>query len=278
MTAVRRTAWLSTLLYVGLTLMSIAAFHFMVGKPAPVNADPGLWAAGTRFGMKYFGAAIIVLGFLASVLALASAVGLRRACGAAASVVALTLTVELVGAKTGIPFGAHGYGNELGWKVFGLVPFVIPLSWFHMLVASMALALRFHARPAVTLLLTALGLFAWDVLMEPGMSAAYPFWYWQSASLWYGMPLSNWVTWLVIGPLIGWITWRWSGEAIRGLATDPLPVVQYAVTGLLPLALALQFGLYPAAAVGGAAMFAFCAAPFLRPVTALRPRTETPSP
>ena len=278
MTSLRRLAWGSTLAYTGMTLMSIVAFHVMVGKPVPPDADPGVWAAGYRFGMKYFGAGILCFGFIAAYLSLACAVGIRRATGAAASVCAVTLTVELIGAATGFPFGAHGYGNELGYKVLGLVPFVIPLSWFQMLIAVMALALRFRAGLVVTLALTALGLFAWDVLMEPGMSAAYPFWFWRTGSAWYGMPLANWVTWMTMGPVIGGITWWWGGKDLPAITRDPLPVVVYVVTGILPLALALQFGLYVAAAVGGAAMLVFGDAPFLPRFRAPAARLPDPTP
>lgn len=259
----RRLAWIATVVYTLLTVTSILAFFTMVGRPVPDSADPSLWAAGFRFGMTYFGAGIIWCGFIAAGATLAAHVGPRRAWTAAAAVCAITLVVELVGAQTGFPFGEHGYGDELGWKVFGLIPHVIPLSWFHMLLASLGLALRFRSGRLMTLSLAALGLFAWDVLMEPGMSAAYPFWYWREGGLWYGMPLANWTSWMVIGPVIAYVTARISGAQLDSLANDSLPAVLYATTGLLPFALALRFGLWPAALVGGAAMSAFVLAPFL---------------
>jgi putative membrane protein len=259
----RRAAWIATIAYTVLTLISIGAFFAMVGRPMPATADATLWQAGYQFGMKYFGAGIIWCGFLAALCTLAAHVGGARALRAALAVCAITLVVELVGAETGFPFGEHGYGNELGWKVLGLIPHVIPLSWFHMLIASLGLAFRFRARPGVTLLIAALGLFAWDVLMEPGMSAAYPFWYWREGGLWYGMPLANWTSWMMIGPVIAYAAVRFSGPALQRLADDPLPAVLYATTGLLPFALALRFGLWPAAVVGGLAMAVFVAAAYV---------------
>lgn len=259
----RRIAWWATIAYTVLTLTSVAAFFTMVGRPIPAEADATLWQAGYAFGMRYFGAGIIWCGFIAAVATLAVHVGGRRAWQAAAAVAAITLVVELVGAETGFPFGEHGYGDELGWKVFGLIPHVIPLSWFHMLLASIGLALRFRGNRAATLALAALGLFAWDVLMEPGMSAAYPFWYWREGDLWYGMPLANWTSWLVIGPVIGYVALKLAGERAVGLRDDVLPATLYATTGLLPFALSVRFGLWPAAVVGGAAMTLFVVAPFV---------------
>ncbi|HEX5818000.1 MAG TPA: carotenoid biosynthesis protein [Gemmatimonadales bacterium] len=257
----RRLAVWCALAYAVLTVMSIGAFHFMVGKPVPEGFDAGMWAAGYAFGMKYFGALIIYVGFGAAMFGLADVVGLRRGVLGSAVVVAMTLAVELVGAKTGFPFGDHGYGGQLGWLVMGLVPFVIPLSWFLMLYASLGIALRFRRGPLATLALSALGLFAWDVLMEPAMSAAYPFWMWRSTGVYYGMPLANWLSWLVIGPVIA-LALRWvAGPDLRRLADDPLPPVVYVLTGILPLALALEYRLWPAAAIGGGAMLLYLVAP-----------------
>ncbi len=270
MTPTRRLAWGALTLYAALTLMSIGAFLVMVGKPIPAGFDAGLWRAGYAFGMKYMGAGIIYLGFVAAVAGLASHIGWRRATTGAGLVVGLTLAVETIGAKTGFPFGEHGYGGQLGWLAFGLVPFVIPLSWFLMLYASLGIALRFRRGRAATLLLTALGLFAWDVLMEPAMSAAYPFWVWRSSGVWYGMPVANWLTWLAIGPVIGWLVLRTAGPGLGRLATDPLPRWLYACTGILPLALAIRFGLLVPAVVGGLAMTAYLVAPLL-PRTAAAP-------
>jgi putative membrane protein len=259
--AVRRGAVWCTLAYAVFTLMSIGAFHYMVGKPVPDGMDAGAWARGYAFGMKYFGALMIYVGFGAAMLGLADVVGLRRGVLGAAVVVALTLAVELLGARTGFPFGDHGYGGQLGWLVLGLVPFVIPLSWFLMLYASLGIALRFRRGPVATLVLTALGLFAWDVLMEPAMSAAYPFWVWRSTGVYYGMPLANWLSWLVIGPVITLALRRVAGPGLARLADDALPPVVYSLTGLLPLALALEYALWPAAVVGGGAMLLFLVAP-----------------
>jgi putative membrane protein len=258
----RGAAWCA-LFYAVFTVMSIGAFHFMVGKPVPAGYDAGLWMSGYAFGMKHFGTLMIYIGFGAAVLGLADVVGARRGVAGAALVVAITLGVELMGAKTGFPFGDHGYGGQLGWLVLGLVPLVIPLSWFLMLYASLGIALRFRRGPLVTLALTALGLFAWDVLMEPAMSAAYPFWMWRSSGVYYGMPLANWLSWLVIGPVITLALRAATGPALARLADDVLPPIVYVLTGLLPLALAMEYGLWPAAAIGGGAMLLFVLAPRL---------------
>jgi putative membrane protein len=108
--------------------------------------------------------------------------------------------------------------------------------------------------PRGTAALATIGLLAYDVLMEPAMSAAYPFWLWRDTGIWHGMPLANWLAWATIGPIIGWLLHALGGEGLRRIANTRQPDVLYLVNGLLPLALAVRYELYGAALVGGIAM------------------------
>lgn len=253
--------WICTAIHAFLTLVSIGAFAVMIGRPMPADADPAWWRASYAFGMKYMGALVLVLGFLGAWCALWAATSRRRATLAMLTIVAFTLTIELIGAATGFPFGKHTYGADLGWRVLGLVPFTIPLSWFLMLFATTGISVRAGFGPRGTAALATLGLLAYDVLMEPAMSAAYPFWLWRDTGIWHGMPLANWLAWATIGPLIGWMLHYFGGEELRGIASTKQPDVIYLVNGLLPLALAVRYELYGAALVGGLTMALFWVLP-----------------
>lgn len=253
--------WACTAIHAFLTLVSIGAFAVMIGRPIPSDADPDWWRASYQWGMTYMGALVLVLGFLGALFAVWDVAGRARAVRAAIWIVGFTLAIELFGAWTGIPFGKHAYGTDLGWRVFGLVPFTIPLSWFLMLYATMGLSLRAGLGRVGTVLLATVGLLAWDVLMEPAMSAAYPFWIWRDTGLWHGMPLANWMAWATIGPLIGLMYCRATGRDGLAIARTRQPDVIYLVNGMLPLAMAIRYELFGAAAVGGAAMAAFVALP-----------------
>jgi putative membrane protein len=254
-------AWVCTGTHALFTLVSIGAFVVMIGRPIPAGVDAGQWTRSYQWGMQYMGALVLVLGFLGAWLALWAAAGPRRAAAAALAVTGLTLAVEMLGAATGIPFGAHSYGPALGWRVAGLVPFTIPLSWFMMLFATTGLALRAGLRARYTAVLATVGLLAWDVLMEPAMSAAFPFWVWRESGIWHGMPLANWIAWAVIGPIIGLLVQRLTRPHLPAIAATRQPDVIYIVNGLLPLAMALRYQLYGAALVGGAAMLGFLLLP-----------------
>jgi uncharacterized membrane protein len=263
--AIRRLAARLTWAHAALIALSIVAFQVIVDRAPPAWVDRQLWTTAYAHGMSLTGPLYILTGFAAALAGTIAVLGPAAGVRSATVVVLLSLGMELLGTSTGIPFGPYGYGSHLGPKVLELVPVVIPLSWFLMLYASLSIALRFGRGPGTTAILAALGLLAWDVLMDPTMSAVFPFWSWHQGGLYYGMPLLNWFGWLVTGVLIASAMQRVAGPGLAALGHERLPLVIYALNGLFPLALALQHGLVGAALLGGAVMTLFL-------VSAVRPR------
>jgi putative membrane protein len=259
----RRTARLFLIVHASLIAASVTAFFLIVDRPIPAGFDPKLWATAYAIGMAWTGPLYIVTGFLAALAGFGAVAGRRSALLVAAAVIVASLAVELLGTSTGLPFGAYGYGDQLGLKVAGLVPVVIPLSWFLMLYASLGIGARLTSSPGKLIVLGALGLVAWDVLMDPTMSAVFPFWSWHTGGVYYGMPLVNWFGWFVTGLLLAFLAVRLDLRAIQALRDERLPVVLYILNGLFPLALAFKAGLIGVILVGGAAMTWFVALPLL---------------
>lgn len=258
-----RTAWQLAIAHAALIAFSVVAFALIVDRPVPGWAPPRLWATVYAYGMAWTGPLYIVTGFGAALAGWVAVVGARRGLASAGLVVALALAAELVGVSTGLPFGEYGYGTALGPRVAGIVPAVIPLSWFLMLYASLAVAARAGAGGGGAIVLAALGLVAWDVLMDPAMSAAFPFWSWHQGGEYYGMPLVNWAGWMLTGLVLAAAALASSGPRWKAIGEDRLPLVLYALNGLFPFALALQRGMPGAALAGGVAMLAFGALPWL---------------
>lgn len=122
----------------------------------------------------------------------------------------LSLSSELLGTSTGFPFGHYSYLSGLGYKIAGLVPFTIPLSWFYVGFVSYLIArvgLDVDRRPnwlrhAGAIALGALVLTSWDFVLDPAMSqTTFPFWYWQQPGAFFGMPYQNFVGWMGTGAL-----------------------------------------------------------------------------
>lgn len=158
----------------------------------------------------------------------------------------VSLSSELSGTAFGFPFGAYEYTTALGPRWFGLVPLVIPLSWFMMAIPSFALARWCHPEggPASRVVLGSLILTAWDLALDPAMSYATVYWRWEVPGAYYGMPWVNLGGWLFTSALlmgamvllrgdrwIGQLPMRWIG--IFYMANVVLPLVMAAAAGLI---------------------------------------------
>jgi uncharacterized membrane protein len=280
MRTLRSVAILALVAHAILIIASVIAFWLIIDRPPPAWADPAMWARSYAIGMAWTGPIYIVTGFLAAAAGWLAVAGWRRGALGIAVVLALSLGVEMLGVATGVPFGGYAYGTTLGPLVLGLVPVVIPLSWFMMLYASVAIAVRFHRGVWGTAVIASLGLVAWDVLMDPAMSMAFPFWSWHTDGVYYGMPLVNWFGWFLTGIVIAVPLLLLAGYASRsadprgprdrvpaGLAgaleRDWLPLAIYALNGFFPLVLALSRGMIGAAVIGSVVMAAFYFSPAL---------------
>jgi uncharacterized membrane protein len=124
--------------------------------------------------------------------------------------VSLSLSSELLGTSTGLPFGDYGYLSGLGYKIAGLVPFTIPLSWFYLgfscyIVARVGLDntnLPSWLRHLGAIFFGALMLTSWDFVLDPAMSqTVVPFWEWKTPGAFFGMPYINFAGWMETGAL-----------------------------------------------------------------------------
>jgi lycopene beta-cyclase len=104
------------------------------------------------------------------------------------------LTVEAVGARTGLPFGSYTY-TAPGPTLLG-VPLLVPLGWFAFTLIAIAVAPRGRA-----LLVAPFALVAWDLGLDPLMVQR-GFWVFEGGGAYYGVPLSNFVGWYLVGFLL----------------------------------------------------------------------------
>lgn len=140
---------------------------------------------------------------LPSVVALFHYLGARRATLSLLALAAFGYTIEAIGTTTGLPYGPFYYGDALGGKAFGIVPYLLPVSYVPLVIGALAaswnvgleLSSRFGLvfRTAVLLVLI-------DGVLDPG-AAALGFWVWPEGGVYYGVPLSNYAGWLISGAL-----------------------------------------------------------------------------
>ncbi len=266
---------LSLFAHAALSAFSAFAFATFLAPPMPAWLNTPLNLKVYSIGIHYGGQVTVVLGALAGLLFLASCIGTTRAATVFAVSFCLSLTSELLGTGTGLPFGVYGYSELLGYKIGGLVPFNIPTSWFYMLVASLAICGRLlPAKDDSTSrwwwsLVAGIVLTAWDVSMDPAMVKT-SHWMWSVPDLsnesafvrfigtpfFFGMPLTNWLGWLLTGILVAraMLALVPPSEWVARVAPSNLPLVMYGVNGLLPIAICLRQDMVLAGSLGTVAM------------------------
>lgn len=255
----------------------LAALLFGLGGLLIALPHPELWDKSPfavevfNFGIRYAGSLHILFGAAAVLLFGLLFVGARKTLIFFVVATTIPLGMELLGTSTGIPFGPYAYTDFLGFKIAGLVPYSIPLSWFYMGFVSFMLANVIVARPgwrhrsAWSLALGVYFLTAWDLSLDPAMASQrlpIHFWLWYQSGPYFGMPISNLVGWSLTGLVymgISRLLWR-ANLDVRRLAPWFLFGMYAANTGFaialnlsaglwLPVLVAILFGLLPASLV-----------------------------
>lgn len=173
-----------------------------------------------QWSMAGGGVMYMVLGTASVAIYAYRQLGLRQTLAFLLPSVFLSLLSELLGTSTGFPFGHYSYLSGLGYKIAGLVPFTIPLSWFYVGLVSYLIAragLDVVQKPSLlrhgaAVALGALLLTSWDFVLDPAMSqTSLPFWYWQQPGAFFGMPYQNFAGWMGTGALfmtVAAVLWR----------------------------------------------------------------------
>lgn len=190
----------------------------------------------------------VAVQIIAVVVTLAGAWGWPRTLKVTLLVTLCAWGSEALGIYTGIPFGRYTYTNSLQPQVLD-VPLLIPLAWMMMLPPAWAIASRIAGGEPGRRgwlgfsLLSALAMTAWDLFLDPQM-VLWGFWIWEQPGTYFGIPLINFIGWLLVSGLISvWVR-------PTQLPVRPLLAV-YAITWVLESIGQLAFWGLPGPAVFG---------------------------
>jgi len=233
-------------LHIASMLFGLYGMVVLPRMPDFMNNLPEVGQQIYEFGMARGGAVYIIFGALALLIHGYQNIGLRRTMMFFVPAVLISLSSELLGTSTGFPFGAYTYTEGLGFKIAGLVPFTIPLSWFYLGLCCYLLAqaafqeIRGYWSTVGPLLLGAWLLMAWDLVLDPAMSIASSFWVWLESGPFFGMPLQNFAGWFGTGLIfmtVARLLWKTDLRLTRDQLT--LPFVIYTANILFAVALSL---------------------------------------
>ncbi|HEX2182573.1 MAG TPA: carotenoid biosynthesis protein [Rubrobacteraceae bacterium] len=202
--------------------------QYLRAAPRPLIAASTFFFAAAFFAVRFPDVPGAVVGSyvstfliaLPSVLALFAYLGARGAVISLAALALFGYAIETVGVVTGFPYGPFYYGDALGAGIFGLVPFLLPVSYAPLVIGAVAASWSPDLRHRwLWVLRSALLLTLIDGVLDPG-AASLGFWVWPEGGPYYGVPLSNYAGWLFSGALAAALliaAGRWEAAPPPGL-------------------------------------------------------------
>jgi uncharacterized membrane protein len=175
-------AWLAIAIY----LILVVGFAW---NPTPLSQ----WLAAVGIASAFVHAALTY--------------GWKDAAALAAICLVTTFTMENIDSVTGIPFGRYHFEVGSDLVHVGVIPIIVGPLWFGMgyfswIVAGTLLGgadrrlngkLEIVALPVVAAFVMA----QWDVVMDPAESTISKAWIWHDGGGHFGVPLSNYLGWLL---------------------------------------------------------------------------------
>ena len=159
--------------------------------PPPFSFNPYLILLGT---------AVMRLPLIVGILPLLD----RKATIGLLALTAYAYGIELVGVRTGWPYGEFEYLIELGPMLGGQVPLGLPVFFFPLVLNSYLLVLLLlgdRARRAPIRLIGTLGVvLGMDLVLDPG-AVGLGFWRYATEAGYYGVPASNYLGWVLSGTI-----------------------------------------------------------------------------
>ena len=150
---------------------------------------------------------LAALGILAAGVHAVLTYGWKDALALMAICVTITFVMENIGVTTGWPFGHYHFEIEPNLPHVGAIPPIVGPLWFGMGYVSWVLAETLlggaQERLSPRFQLVALPVVAafvmtqWDVVMDPPESTISKIWIWHDGGAHFGVPLSNYLGWLL---------------------------------------------------------------------------------
>ncbi|WP_373479061.1 gamma-carotene 1'-hydroxylase CruF [Geminocystis sp.] len=201
-------------------IFGLAGLLLVLPHPEFIASLPEIGQSAFRWSMMGGGVVYMILGWATVAIYAYRQLGTFHWLTFMIPALGISLGSELLGTSTGFPFGSYHYLSGLGYKISGLVPFTIPLSWFYLGFSSYLitrvglnrLVINSWLKDLGAIVFGALLLTSWDFVLDPAMSQTnVPFWLWDQPGEFFGMPYQNFVGWFGTGVVfmtVATIFWR----------------------------------------------------------------------
>lgn len=127
--------------------------------------------------------------------------GLRILLKLILSLSLFALVIEYTGLVTGWPYGEFVYTGNLGYKLFGILPWTVGLSWAPLVIGSVAMVYSVTQKKILRIILPVVVLVIFDLLLDP-VAVNLGMWSYLHGGAYYNVPVQNFLGWAFSG-LIG---------------------------------------------------------------------------
>lgn len=155
-----------------------------------VIAGWGLANAPLRPEFWWISALAILLFSAPVILGTIAWLGPRRGALLLAGLGLYALVVESIAVATGFPYGRFSYSEVLGPPLFGLAPPTVLLAWTPLILGCLAVTRRVWSAVALLVIV--------DLVLDPA-AVRLGFWSWETPGIYYGVPLVNFLGWVLSG-------------------------------------------------------------------------------
>jgi len=115
------------------------------------------------------------------------------------------VSIETFAIITGYPYSPFVYTNLIGFKLFGYTPYTVPFAYVPLFIGSIYLATLKTKNYWKITLITALLVLTADLVLDPA-AVALNFWAYTNQGIFYGVPLMNFMGWILTGILAALIS------------------------------------------------------------------------
>ena len=110
----------------------------------------------------------------------------------------IAISIELIGVRTGFPYGNFHYSDLLPLKVAGEVPVTLSLTFVPLLIGAFAISQKISNNKLTRIILTTVFLLLADLVLDPG-AVHVNLWTFEQNGFYYNVPFSNYLGWIFSG-------------------------------------------------------------------------------
>ncbi len=131
-------------------------------------------------------------------LALIKWLGLKKALVLIVILSIYAFSIETLAIISGFPYSSFQYTELIGFRVLGYTPYTVPFAYVPLFIGCFYLAsLKTYSKWKIVLLSSFLVLAA-DLVLDPA-AVALNFWVYSTPGIFYGVPLMNFMGWILTG-------------------------------------------------------------------------------